>query len=109
MVGTVQSDNICVVVGGGVWGAEEQNTVGCVRTGSELRAGWVDHTLGVDVAGTVAKIDLRLPCSPCVRPPLLTPACPLISSPCDHCVMPACLSPGLFVSVPYSPPVAPSP
>ena len=82
--GTVQSDNMCEEVGGSVRGAEERNTVGCVRTGSELRAGWVDHTPSVDAAGTVAKIDLRLPCPPCVRPPLLTPACPLISSPCDH-------------------------
>ena len=55
--------------------------MGCVRTGSELRAGWVDHTPRVGTAGTVAKIDLRLPYPPCVRPPLLIPARPLTFSP----------------------------
>ena len=34
--------------------------MGCARIGSGRRAGGVDRTSGVDTAGTVAKIDLRL-------------------------------------------------
>ena len=39
-------------------------TVGVVRLGSDRRAGWDSRTARADMAGTVAMIDLRLPCPP---------------------------------------------
>ena len=43
------------------------------------RAGGADLASGVDTAGTVAKIDLRLPHHPLLGSPLLTPMRPLES------------------------------
>ena len=51
------------------WGAMDGEgmsdiTVGFVRLGSDGRAGWDSRTARADMAGTVAMIDLRLPCPP---------------------------------------------
>ena len=48
-------------------------TVGFFRSGLERQAGWDSRTARVDMAGTVAMIDLRLPCPPAREAPTADP------------------------------------